>query len=345
MADAGVVRVGLIGCGGISGAHGNGFIRHKDKIRVAAVCDIADEAIKRRTDQLSQTQHPTPKAFKDWKVMLKEMGGELDAIDICLPHHLHAPAILDALAAGKSVLCEKPMCMTLAEADSILSAVRASGKTYMSAHNQLFMPCVREARKRLDDGLLGRVMYVRSVDCFRANGEGFRGTWRSKLATQGGGELIDTGYHPTYRMLHLGGQGGGGQGGAIGRVTAVRGTMARFAMPIEGEDSAAVQVRFDHGAIGEILTSWAMNVPAGMWQIHVVGEKGQLFGSENELHYLPAGATTAATYKLPGVDTFVEEIAHFAECVRDGKKPMHGPEEGKAVLEVILKATESAAGW
>jgi predicted dehydrogenase len=133
---SGVVRVGLIGSGGISSAHGKGFIKHAAKIKVVALCDVSSDNLKKRSEQLKDVGGGG-KQFVDWRVMLKEMAGEIDAVDICLPHHLHAPAILDAAAAGKHILCEKPMCMSLAEADQIAAAVSKAGVTYMSAHNQL----------------------------------------------------------------------------------------------------------------------------------------------------------------------------------------------------------------
>src|SRR5206468_11585389 len=128
----GVVRVGLIGSGGISGAHGKGFIKYADKIKCVALCDVSDDNLKKRSEQLKDVGGGG-RQFKDWKVMLKEMANDVDAVDICLPHHLHAPAILDAAAAGKSILCEKPMCISLAEADLIADAVKQAGVTYMSA--------------------------------------------------------------------------------------------------------------------------------------------------------------------------------------------------------------------
>jgi predicted dehydrogenase len=198
----GVVRVGLIGCGRISAAHGRGFLKHAAKIECVALCDVSKDNLQKRSEQLGGVA----RQFGDWKEMLKEMGRVIDAIDICLPHHLHAPAILDAAREGKHILCEKPMCISLAEADQIGAAVKKSGVTYMSAHNQLFMPVVQEARRMIDAGEIGRVMWLRSQDCFRAGGEGknpFKGSWRTALKTQGGGELIDTGYHPAYRLIYL----------------------------------------------------------------------------------------------------------------------------------------------
>jgi len=318
--------------GGISGAHGVGFLKQADKIKCVALCDVSQENLKKRSEQLGNN----PRTFADWKVMLKEMGDQIDAVDICLPHHLHAPAILDAAAAGKHVICEKPMCMSLAEADQIADAVKQAGITYMSAHNQLFMPVVQEAKKLIDDGAIGRVRWLRSQDCFAAgNTEREKWGWRADLKTQGGGELIDTGYHPSYRLLHLAGA----------PIAKVNGAMGRFALNIDGEDTASVHVRFQNGAIGEILTSWAFNNPHGTHQIHVIGDKGQIFGSENTLYHLPNGYTEPAKRTFKEVHTFEAQLAHFADCLREGSRPIHSVEEGRAVLELILGASKSAEGW
>jgi predicted dehydrogenase len=333
----GPVRVAIVGAGGIAGAHVQGFLKHTDKLTCVALCDVSEANLKTRGEQLAPTG-VAPRTFKDWKVMLKEMAGEIDAVDICLPHHLHAPAILDAAAAGKDILCEKPMCMSLEEADRIADAVKKAGVTYMSAHNQLFMPVVQEAKKLIESGAIGRVMWLRSQDCFRAGGEGrdaFKGSWRASLKTQGGGELIDTGYHPSYRLLYLAGS----------PVASIHGTMGRFVQNIEGEDTASVQVRFASGAIGEILTSWAFALPHGTHHIHAIGDKGQVFGSENTLYYLPAGYSEPSKRTFKEVHTFTAELEHFADCLREGKRPIHSVEEGRAVLELILKASQSAEGW
>lgn len=330
----GVVRVGLIGSGGISGAHGLGFLKYSDKIRCVALCDVSADNLKKRSDQLGGVS----KQFNDWKVMLKEMGNEIDAVDICLPHNLHGPAILDAAAAGKHILCEKPMCTSLAEADQIADAVKKSGVTYMSAHNQLFMPVVQEAKRMIDAGVIGKVLWLRSQDCFRAGGEGgdpFKGSWRANAKTQGGGELIDTGYHPSYRLLYLAGA----------PVESVHGAMGRYVQRIEGEDTASVQVKFTNGVIGEILTSWAFPLPHGTHHIHIMGEKGEIFGSSNTLYHLPRGYDQPSRRNFSDVNTFEAEIGHFADVLREGKRPIHSVEEGRAVLELILKAGQSAEGW
>ncbi len=327
----GVVRVGLIGCGGISGAHANGVNKHTDKIKYVALCDIVPEKMVARSKQLGGVD----KHYTDWKKMLSEMGGEMDAVDICLPHDLHGAAILDSAAAGKHILCEKPMCISLKQADEIAAAVKKAGVTYMSAHNQLFMPSVQEAKRMIEAGDIGKVWWLRSADCFRAGGiKRENWGWRADRKRQGGGELIDTGYHPSYRLLHLAGT----------PVKSVRATMGRYLQQIDGEDTATVQVGFDSGAIGEIFTSWAWGLPHGTHQIHVIGEEGQIFGSGDTLFHLPRGWSEPAKRQFQQTDTFEAEMVHFADCLREGRRPLHSVEEGRAVLEVILKASE-CAGW
>lgn len=326
----GKVRVAFIGTGGISRHHASGILAHSDKVECVALCDISEANLKIRSEQLGGVDV----RFDDWKTMLREAGDNIDAVVICLPHHLHGRAILDAAAAGKHILCEKPMCTSLTEADEIANAVEQAGITYMSAHNQLFMPAVQEAKRLIDGGSIGEIRYVRSQDCF-VMGPGLAGSWRSEAKTQGGGELVDTGYHPCYRLLYL----------TSAKVVGVRGSMARFDQQIEGEDTACVQIRFDNGAIGEILTSWAFANPYGTHQIHIIGDKGQIFGSKNDLYLLTGEADEPTKLELGEGNMFVDQMGHFADCLIDGKRPIHSVEEGRAVLEIISQATEDAEGW
>jgi predicted dehydrogenase len=325
------VRLAVIGAGGISGAHAEGILHHHDRVECVALCDVSTANLDARAQQLGGN----PRRFSDWKQMLAEMGGGIDAVDICLPHHLHAPAIFEAAAAGKHVLCEKPMCISLEEADRIVAAVKKAGIIYMSAHNQLFTPALLEMKRMIDAGDLGRVFWIRSQDAFVAPKDVLEGKWRSQVKLQGGGELIDTGYHPTYRLIFLAGS----------EAAAVRGTMGRFQMKIEGEDTASVQVRFANGVIGEIFTSWAMARPYGTHDIHIIGEKGEVFGTGNRVYHLPVGEKTPVEKTLPEVHTFTAQMGCFADCIRNGTRPPHGPEEGREVLRIILKAAESAEGW
>jgi predicted dehydrogenase len=319
------VRVGLIGAGQITVAHAAGYRRNTDTAVLAAVADPVTENAVQRADEFGAA------VYDDYRAMLEE--ADIDAVDICLPHHLHKDAVVAAARAGKHVLCEKPLCLTPAEAAEITRAVAESGITVMCAHNQLFLPPVAKAKELLESGLLGRVYEVRTTDSFYSEFTPESMGWRASASTSGGGELIDTGYHPSYLLLHL-------AGGVPVEATAMLSTHRLTFM--EGEDSAQVLVRFDNGVLGSIVTSWAYAPTPTTERFSVVGERGSLFSD----------GLTSLTYQLRGVppvvlafepvDQFGAEIAHFARSITKGTRPLHTEKEGIEVLGIILAAYESA---
>ena len=115
---------------------------------------------RRRLRSNSPTRVRQPAVYPDYHALIRE--ADIDAVDICLPHHLHADAILAAVAAGKHILCEKPMCISLAEADQIVDAVDRAGIVYMSGHNELFYPAIAGAKEAIDRGALGTPFILRS---------------------------------------------------------------------------------------------------------------------------------------------------------------------------------------
>ena len=318
------LRVGLIGGGGIAGEHIRGYRAHADRIVVAAVADLDAGTAARRAAELGAAP------FSDVHALLA--GAEVDAIDVCLPHHLHRDAIVAAARAGKHVLCEKPLCLTAAEAAEVRGAVAEAGITLMCAHNQLFLPAVAAAKALLAGGALGTVYEVRTTDSFHNDFDPDSMGWRASAATSGGGELIDTGYHPSYLMLHLAG------GSPVEAAAMLSTHRLRF---MEGEDSAQVLVRFDNGVVGHLVTSWAYDPAPATERFSAVGELGSLHSDGTTLtHALRSGATK--TRRFEPVDMFAAEIGHFADCLLEGRRPLHTEQEGIEVLGLILAAYESA---
>lgn len=320
------VRVGLIGAGGITGGHIRGYLSIPEQVTVVAVADVVEENAKRRAEELGGAD-----VLSDYHELVKR--SDVDAVDICLPHHLHADAIVAAANAGKHILCEKPLCLTMAEADAVRKAVADNKVTLMCAHNQLFMPAVAKTRELLEGGLLGKIYELRTTDSFYGGMSSVEGMgWRAHRSTAGGGELIDTGYHPTYLLLNL--------AGAV--PTEVVAMLSKHRLEfMEGEDSAQVLVRFASGTVGTIVTSWAYRPAPGTERFSLVGEKGSLSSDGTSIHYqLHSGDDVTIT--LPEVHNMSEEIVDFVKCVRDGKRPVNTEAEGIDVLKVILGAYESA---
>ena len=318
------IKVGVLGGGGILEAHIRGYRAYADAIKVTAVADVVEETARRRAVELDAA------AYTDFREMINK--ADLDAVDICLPHHLHAEAIVGAAQAGKHILCEKPLCLTVLQADEVHQAVSASGVTLMCAHNQLYLPAVTKAKQLLDDGVLGTVYEVRTTDSFYNDFDPQNMGWRASTATSGGGELMDTGYHPTYLMLHFAG------GSPVEATALLSRHRLRF---MEGEDSAQVLVRFDNGVVGQLVTSWAYDAPPGTERFSVVGERGSLRSDGRSLTLTLRGSSSQ-TYDFEDIDTYAYEIGQFADCLRSGTRPLHTEKEGIDVLCLILAAYEGA---
>lgn len=319
--------------------HIAGWKSVSQRAEVVAVADISQDAMVSAAAQLG---HPV-QMFTDYRELLAQP--EIDAVDIALPHHLHRDAIVAAAQAGKHLMTEKPLCLNLDEAADIAQAVRKAGITMMAAHNQLFHPSVLKAKEMLMQGDLGKIYLIQSYDCSARRrplslnkatwGQAqpaFADTWRSDPSKMGGGEYIDTGYHPTYRLLFLAGK-------EPHEVSAVMGT---YRQPLQEEDSASVQVKFDDGMMGHILTSWAFDAPgARPLLFSIAGEAGHLWGERQKLCYQPVGFQTPAVIEYPdwtGAHTFAAEIEHFVDAVINGYEPLHSVEEATATLRVIMAA-------
>ncbi|HZO87227.1 MAG TPA: Gfo/Idh/MocA family oxidoreductase [Chthonomonadaceae bacterium] len=321
-----MIRVGLIGCGSIMGAHLPGWKAVEGRAQVVAACDVQEANARKRAEELGGTA----RVFTDWKALLSE--GNVDAVDVALPHHLHRDAIVDAAEAGKHILTEKPLCTTLEEARDIEAAVKANGVTLVCAHCQMFEPAPRTARQWIKEGKIGRVFSLRTVDCFYFPVEDkAKWGWRGSAAEAGGGCALDTGYHPTYLLISI----------ANSEPKEVVSFSANYNQPtLDAEDTAQTMVRFANGAVGTLETSWGHPVPNGHWQFHAIGEKGQIFGRGNNLYFQPLQGEIEK-HILEPENGFVGEIKHFVECIETGKTPEQGLHEGITVLKVILGGYQS----
>jgi predicted dehydrogenase len=284
--------------------------------------------------------------YQDYADLLADR--EIDAVDIALPHHLHRDSIVAAAEAGKHLMTEKPLCLNLDEAADIAKAVETSGITMMAGHNQLFFPSVLKAKDMIAMGDLGKVYAVHTMDAGARRRPlsldksswgkpvARRETWRSDPTKMGGGELIDTGYHPAYRLLFLAGQ-------MPVEVTAVLGN---YRIPMDEEDTAHLTVKFADGSMGGVFTSWAIAAPgAGTTLFSIQSEAGQLWGDGSSIYYKPVGFQNPAVIEYEGWDyarTFAAEIAHFVDAIEGGFEPLHSVQEATDTLRLILAGYQSA---
>ena len=317
-----MIRVGILGSGGISHAHADGYLdqQNSSRARAVAVSDVVPAAAQALASRLG----PDVKTYGDFHDLLDKE--QLDAVDVCLPHNLHAEAIIAASKKGIAIMAEKPLTVSLEEARRVRDAIKGTGVKFLAAHTSIFTPSVQDAKK-LAPSLVGKTYEVMTNECGLSLGIS---GWRTRKAEMGGGELIDTGYHPTYRLLYL----------ASSSPKAVYAQTRRFRLNMEGEDTAHLLIEFDDGSTGEVNTSWAFDQPAGLHSFYAIGEKGQLYGEGNFLGYKVSGFSES-TRKYDWKNPFIVEVSHFLDVIEGKAQPLQTIDDAYQVMRVIDAAYRS----
>jgi myo-inositol 2-dehydrogenase / D-chiro-inositol 1-dehydrogenase len=338
MTADGKIGVGFIGSGFVSEIHMEafGFVPDARVLGVASPSPGKAEEFAR--------SHELAHHFTDYRALLEVP--EVDVVTLALPNDLHAEACVAAAAAGKHVICEKPLCVTLAEADRMIAACREAGVSLMYAEELCFTPKYVRAKKLLDEGALGTPYLLKQSE----KHDGPHAPWFWDVSRSGGGVTFDMGCHAIefFRWLL-------GKRPAVA-VTAQMGTYVH-GDKTEGEDNAIILVEFEGGCVGLAEESWAK--PGGMDdRAEIYGTKGVtyadlLHGNALETYSAEgygyavekAGSTKGwsfTIYEEAWNYGFPQEMQHFIHCVKTGEAPTETGEDGRAVLEIIYAAYESA---
>jgi predicted dehydrogenase len=321
-----VLRIGLVGAGGIAGAHARAYrqLGSEGLVRVLGVCDVDAAAASRRAAELS-----APHVSTDYRDLL---ALDLDAVDICLPHDLHAPVALAAIARGRHVLVEKPLATSLADGERMVDAARAAGVVLQVGHNERFDPQYQEMKGLLDRGVIGEVFAARAdhnQDLRLPEGHWLRSEHRS-----GGGAVIGSGIHRVDLLRWF-----------LGEVREVYSVHRVLPDRLEGEAAALTMLRFEGGAVATLSTNWAVRRSPWyelMWLYGTRGSVHNVGGLHVDSELLPECDGGFVQRPLPPKDSFTEEIRHFAACVAAGRAPLTRGEEGLRALAVCLAAYRSA---
>jgi predicted dehydrogenase len=197
------VRVGLIGCGGIAKRHIAWFGAHPD-CAIHALCDTNADAATRCRAAVEEQQGRGPVSVTaSYEALLADP--DLDAAAILLPHDLHYPVAMAALAAGKHVLIEKPMVTQVAHAQELLAAAERQGKQIAIGYQRSCIPEYAYVHRMIRGGEMGTVRFLTAhlEQSWYAMATKGGGTWRQDPAQTGGGQLTDTGSHTLAALLWL----------------------------------------------------------------------------------------------------------------------------------------------
>lgn len=345
------VGIAMIGTGGIAQkAHMPAYaiLTAEGMAKIIAVCDV-DEKVARAAAEQFDVKH----VFTDyWKAL--EMP-EVDAVDVCTPNYLHRDPVIDAFAAGKHVIVEKPLAINAVQGQEMVEAGHRAEKQLQVALNVRFGAGPQAVKRFIDDGKIGEIYYARAQALRRRGIPGW-GVFTQK-DKQGGGPLIDIGVHILDLTLWLMGHPEpvsttGATYTKFGTREGVIGLNGKWDPKIfTVEDFASAFVRFSNGATLTLESSFVANLEQrNIMETNIFGTEGGAvvnpFLNERTKIFREESGTLTDTSPvfLPEIGTYEAEIRSFVQAILDGT-PVEVPgEQGLMVtriLDAIYKSSET----
>ncbi|MDA8351588.1 MAG: Gfo/Idh/MocA family oxidoreductase [Firmicutes bacterium] len=366
------VRVGMVGYKFMGKAHSHAyrdlpFFFEPEAVPVLqAVAGRDRDGVEAAANQLGWASTET-----DWRRLIER--DDIDLIDIVTPNYLHAEIAIAAAEAGKHILCEKPLALTVAEARRMARAAEQAGTVHMVCHNYRFAPAVQFAKKLIDDGRLGRIYHIRAQylqDWIMD--PNFPLVWRQRKEVTGSGALGDIGAHILDLARFL-----------VGEFTAVTGMMETFIKErpqaeddvrgeVDVDDATAFLARFENGAMGVFEATRFAGGNRNGNRFEINGEKGsirwdlenmnnlEVYLEEDEkgmqgfrtIHCTEEVHPYAGAYWPPGhiigyEHTFINLFSELMKGIAKGYSPSPNFADGlrnQMVLEGVERSAQSG-GW
>ncbi len=332
------VGVGLIGSRFISTIHAEALRSVGGAEIVAVMSPSAGNA------RDFAKKHRIPNHYTDLDALLAR--DDIDMVVIGAPNFLHCDLTLKAAQAGKHIVCEKPLCMNLAEADRMITACKTAKVKLMYAEELCFTPKYLRLKGLLDEGALGKPVLLKQSE--KHDGPHADHFW--DVERSGGGVTMDMGCHAIAFFRWLNGR------NPIKSVYAQMSTSVHGAKT-KGDDNAIIILEFENGVQALAEESWT--------KLGGMDDRAEIHGSEGVAYADVLQGNSIQTYSTRGVGYAVEkagittgwsytmyeeiwnygfpqEMAHFVDCVQHDKQPVVTGEDGRAVLEAIFAAYESA---
>ncbi len=339
-------KLAVIGCGGMGRAHSRSFKNiGEETVTLAAACDLIPEKAQKFVEEFGYAA-----AYTDYKKMLAEVKPDL--VVVTTWNSAHAPCTIAALEAGANVFCEKPMAMNAKEAVAMKETAERCGKYLQIGFVRRFGKDAAEAKKLIDEGRLGDIVYARA---FYLRRRGCPGSWFGDKEFSGGGPLIDIGIHVMDLARYLMGNPKpvnvfGTVNDQIHQFCACAGSTSPWKTDDAGvtvfnvEDFCAGEIRFENGAALHMETSYNMNLKSECNAVEIYGTKGGLI--LNPLTYITemggnlVNVVVKEENRYNG-DALETEDRHFIDVIRTGIPSMASADDGVQAMKMIDALYES----
>ena len=319
-----LTKAAVIGCGAIGTVHAERY-QKCESAELACVVDILGDKARKLAEKTGAES-----VLTDYHEMLADPS--IQAVSVCLPNHLHCPVTIDCLNAGKNVLCEKPIAMSVEEAEKMRDAAKENDKLLAIGVVNRFKETVNFVRDSIADGDLGEVYHVQAMFKSHRSIPGLGG-WFTTKGEAGGGVMIDWGVHfidlilycldfPTPKAVS------GVSYSKLGTPIKKYDYLSMWAGPpnpkgtFDVEEYASALVRTD-GANIALEGAWAQNIGEAAMYIDFIGDKGGVrleYMGEPTVYSSKKGVLLRTEPSMRKGDMFQKEIDSFVDCVATGKK-------------------------
>jgi len=314
------LRIGIIGAGVVAAKHANAY-RQNPHCQIVAVSEVLPD----KGQAFAQSYGA--EFYEDYHELLTRAA--VDAVSICLPHHLHHQAALAAAKARAHILLEKPISITLQEADEIIEICARCGVKLMIGFVHRFHGEILEAKRLIHDGHIGQPATALDSICTLGGQHPPAWIWRREFA--GGGVLMYGGIHSVDRLRWLIGS----------EVIEVYARKLTYCNEADVEDGLTAVLQFKSGAIASLFENSPSYGKPGGWITEIYGNLGAIRIKTGEcLEYTSTGLQYTQTFQT--YDHFQREIDEFVSAIRENREPWIRGEDGREALAIAQAIYESA---
>jgi predicted dehydrogenase len=324
-----IYNVGIVGAGWVSGEHIKAFQKNPHS-RVVAIMSRTEEKAAAKAKEYDLKCN----TYSDYDKMLKM--DKLDIVVICTPHHLHADQSVKAIEAGKHVLIEKPMALTLEDLARERDAVRKHNVKTLVSFVLRWNPFFETVKRLMADDALGKVYYA-EADYISRVGEWYSGYNWVRTRSMGGSALLAAGCHAVDALRWF-----------VGDVAEVVAYSGGYRKDLEYDGTILAMLRFENGAIGKVSANFDCVLPY-TFNLELFGDKGTIRNNKIYSPWKFPGQTESIEIQTVMPDTaevthhpFEAEINHFIECLLTGSESHANVEDAVKTHEVCLAADISA---
>jgi predicted dehydrogenase len=315
------LSVALIGCGRIAEAHLD-VVRALPDCHLVAAVDVRPDAAE------SVAQRAGARAFSDYREALDHVAP--DAVIVCTPPFTHAEIASTCLTAGVHVLCEKPLAISVAQAERMVEAAAQGDALLMMASKFRYVRDINQAKNVIEAGLLGEIVLYENIFCSRAD---MRDRWYSQRTLAGGGVLIDNGSHALDIARFL-----------LGPISQIQGQEGKNVQGLEVEDTVQLYFRTATDVMGTLHLSWSIPKELDTY-INVYGTEGQLsigwrssqYRQSEKLHWVTFGEG----YRKH--DAMKRQMQNFVDAINGVDRPVIEERDALESVRAIETAYRSLA--